>query len=116
MRSFASCIDFAILASVLGVVQGAPTLETPLSNSKLRFYGLNCFTVNTFTELVRRQEISGELYEVLPENLIQKAKVHSIRTDLTPKINKNAIRKQIRFGPFLVPGSQVGKSWKHTTV
>jgi hypothetical protein len=56
-------------------------------------------------ELVRRQQ-RDELYEVIPESQIKKANIVSIQT-LPPQINKNAIRKQIRFGPYLVPGSNV---------
>jgi hypothetical protein len=55
------------------------------------------------SDIFRRQE---ELYSVLPENVIKKAHVQSVRT-LPAKLRPNAIRKQIRFGPFLVPGSKV---------
>jgi hypothetical protein len=51
-------------------------------------------------DLVRRQ------FQGLPEEKIQNAKVFSVET-LPPKLNKNAIRKKVRFGPYIVPGSQV---------
>lgn len=37
---------------------------------------------------------------------MQKAKIFSVET-LTPKLDRNAIRKRVRFGPYSVPGSKV---------
>jgi hypothetical protein len=44
--------------------------------------------------------------EGLPEAQMQPAKTFSVET-LTPKLDKNAIRKKIRFGTYSVPGSKV---------
>lgn len=61
---------------------------------------LNNSLIMTLEGLVRRQ------FEGRPEAQMQAAKIFSVET-LKPKLDGNAVRRRIRFGPYTVPGAKV---------